>query len=63
MDYYHLGIHLDNMSKFPREVNKKDLKSRKPLLEESMNYITNIIYEATGQQPRSLEFSESRLYI
>ncbi len=59
--YYHVTISL-NDSKYPPVEHKEDLDSRKPLLEDSMEYITVLIYEATGMWPKSKEFYIGRLY-
>ncbi|MCG2718985.1 MAG: hypothetical protein L6408_09180, partial [Nanoarchaeota archaeon] len=59
--YYHVTISL-NDSKYPPVEHKEDLDSRKPLLEDSMEYITVLIYEATGMWPKSKELYIRRLY-
>ena len=62
-DYYHMTIYLDNLRKYPRLMDKDDLEDRKPLLEKSMDYIINIIYNASEVRPISLKFEYGRLYI
>lgn len=62
VDNYHanLNIELDG-SKYPRphwtEDTNKINEIRKPILGESMNYITDLIYQATGLTPVHKEFN------
>lgn len=60
-NYYHVTIDLDE-SKYPSSQNREEVESRKPLLEASMNWITDLIYNATNMYPISKEFYIRRLY-
>jgi hypothetical protein len=62
VDYYRIVISLDDEEKFPLEGSRSDLDYQKPILKDSMDYITNLVHEATGMWPISKKFSSSQQY-
>ena len=60
VDYYRISISLDDEKKYPLAGSKAELDYQKPLLEDSMDYITNLVYEATGMWPTSKKFLSSQ---
>jgi hypothetical protein len=60
-EYYHVTISL-NESIYPPNKDKEIVDSRRSLLEDSMNYITIVVYKATGSLPISKEFYIRMLY-
>jgi hypothetical protein len=60
VDYYRISISLDDEKKYPLAASRAELDYQKPLLEESMDYITNLVYEATGMWPTSKKFLSSQ---
>ena len=60
VDYYRISISLNDDEKYPLAANRAELEYQKPLLEDSMDYITNLVYEATGMWPISKKFQSSQ---